>query len=192
MFLVGLRDAKTSDTADELLLLGNLAHGKKIIIEIGVFEGVASKVFCKNMKPDGKLYLVDPYFKALRIEKLFNFSTTEYIAQKNLTGFKDKARFIKKTSAEAVQTLSSEGKAEFIFIDARHDYDSVLQDFKLWSRHLVDDGLLAFHDSHICDARPDLNLEVGPVKLCQEIASGLHGPWKILKAVDSITVVSKK
>lgn len=190
-YILGLRNAYTSDTNDELLFLSHLAQDKKNIIEVGVFEGVASKIFCESMSPSGKLYLIDPYFKSLRIEELFGFSTAEFIAKRNLRNFKNSIRFVKKTSAEAASEFRGSQKADLIFIDARHDYESVLQDFELWSTCLKDDGVIAFHDSHMCRARPDLSPEIGPVKLCEEIASGLYDPWKVVDAVDSITLVAK-
>ena len=37
-------------------------------------------------------------------------------------------------------------KFKFIFIDADHKYESVLEDFKLWSPLLEPGGLISFHD----------------------------------------------
>jgi hypothetical protein len=80
---------------------------------------------------------------------------------------------------------------DLIFIDARHDYDSVLADFRAWQSNLSERGKIAFHDSRICTARPDLDLTNGVVKLLKEIEAGLHGPWTVLNAVDSISVIQK-
>ncbi|MBW4481628.1 MAG: class I SAM-dependent methyltransferase [Tildeniella torsiva UHER 1998/13D] len=190
-FTLGFRSAKTSDTKDELSFLGLLAKGKKCVVEVGVFEGAASKIICENMDIHGILYLVDPYFKSLKIERVLNFSTTEYIARKNLDCHKGKTKFVKKTSIEAAKTCSLNTSADLIFIDAQHDYTSVLQDFKAWAPLLSDNGVMAFHDSQICDARPDLNSKVGPVRLCHEIFSGLYAPWRVVDTVDSITVIAK-
>jgi predicted O-methyltransferase YrrM len=34
----------------------------------------------------------------------------------------------------------------FIFIDGSHAYEAVLRDYEIWSKHLIPDGYLVFHD----------------------------------------------
>ncbi|MEW6558555.1 MAG: class I SAM-dependent methyltransferase, partial [Elusimicrobiota bacterium] len=132
-YLLGFRNAYTSLTPYEQEMLSIFAKGKKCIIEIGVFEGVTSKVFCQSMDSDGKLYLIDPYFLNLRLEKLLNFSFPQFIAKREIRKWKNQVEFIRQTSVEAAHTLlKSQIKAELIFIDAKHDYYSVLEDFKIW------------------------------------------------------------
>lgn len=189
-YLIGLREAKTSDTKDELSFLARLANGKRCIVEVGVYEGAASRFLCQSMSPTGTLYLVDPYFPELKIEKLLNFSTTEYIAKRSVQPWQSQVKFVRMTSVEASRSLQLQGQADLIFIDARHDYESVLEDFNGWLPMLAKNGLMAFHDSQVCPARPDLNDSVGPVRLCHEIATGQHGNWSVIDSVDSITVIS--
>lgn len=190
-YVLGFRAAFTHDTNKELEFLASLAEGKKCIIEVGVFEGVASSVFCGSMHPEGKLYLVDPYFHGLKVEKLLNFSTTEFIAKRSVKKWQPQVKFIKETSAVASQKLNLQRQADLIFIDARHDYDSVLEDFIVWSPMVAENGVIAFHDSHICEACPELNEDDGPVRLCNEIADEKFKDWKTVETVDSITVVCK-
>ena len=189
-FLSGLREAYTSDTQSEIELLSNLSRGKDQIIEVGVFEGVASRAICKTMNPAGKLYLVDPYFSSLKLEKLLKISFTEHIAKQTVKHWKSQVKFVKMTSMEAANSLKFDSGVDLIFIDARHDYESVLEDFNSWSPLLGKNGIIAFHDSHVCAVRPDLHEDVGPVRLAREISEGKHGNWKVVKVVDSITVVS--
>lgn len=189
-YLLGFQGATTSDTEAELEFLASLAKGKNCIVEVGVYEGVASKIFCQNMDYKGKLYLVDPYFSELKIEKVFNTSFTQFIAKQCVKDYSDLVQFVKLTSLEASKSLSLKGKADLIFIDARHDYESVLEDFQCWAPMLSNEGIMAFHDSRVCEARQDLNEQVGPVRLCNEIPRGEHGDWKVVNAMDSITVIS--
>ena len=72
-YLLGLRECATSVTSSEHALLSKLAKDKSCIFEVGVFEGGTSRVFCQSMNDNGKLYLVDPYFKSVKIEKLLHF-----------------------------------------------------------------------------------------------------------------------
>lgn len=55
----------------------------------------------------------------------------------------------------------------------------------------VKDGAIAFHDSQICDARPDLDEQTGPVRLIREIIEGRYGKWKIVGVADSLTAIAK-
>ena len=57
---------------------------------------------------------------------------------------------------------------------------------------LAPGAAIAFHDSHQCAARPELQPTDGPVRLMTEIGSGEHGPWQIIDHADSVTVVGKR
>jgi predicted O-methyltransferase YrrM len=191
-FLVGLRPPESSVTNAERDLLSSLARGKRCIIEVGVFEGVTSQLLCRKMSGDGTLYLVDPFFPEVRLERLLNVSFTRFVATKGLEPWRERVRFVREPSATASQRLPLRGKAELIFIDARHDYDSVLEDFRCWAPMLAPGAAMAFHDSNLCVARPDLGEGAGPVRLMREIQQGVHGPWDIVAHADSITVARRR
>lgn len=189
-FVFGLREAYTSDTEAEIELLVNLSKNKSQIIEVGVFEGVAIRAICQSMNSGGRLYLIDPHFSELKLEKIFAISFAEYIAKQILKPWQSQVEFVKMPSIKAANTLELKETTDLIFIDARHDYDSVAEDFKSWVPMLCKDGIIAFHDSHICLARPDLNESVGSVRFAKEISEGKHGNWKVVEIVDSITAIS--
>lgn len=191
-FFVGLRKAESTVTPAEHALLVSLSRGKRCIVEVGVFEGVTSRVFCDAMDPGGRLYLVDPFFPETSIEKLLNVSFTRWVAAKSVSAFERRSEFVRKPSSVAATSLPVRGKAELVFIDARHDYDSVLEDFRCWAPLLASGAAIAFHDSRMCAARPDLTTASGPVQLMNEIASGQHGPWTITDTADSVTVVRRR
>jgi Methyltransferase domain len=191
-FILGFRPATTSVTADETKCLAALASGKNRIVEVGVFEGATSRVFCRAMDPRGRLYLVDPYFPEVRLERLLKMSFASAVASRAVRSWPRQARFVRQTSVAASQTIPLEGKADFIFIDARHDYESVLEDFKCWSPHLDAHARMAFHDSHQCVARPDLHPDDGPVRLMREVAAGQHGNWQVIEQADSVTVIERR
>jgi predicted O-methyltransferase YrrM len=191
-FFAGLRRAYTSVSAVEHKLLMRLASRKQCIVEVGVFEGGTSEVFCRAMAPEGRLYLVDPFFPETRLEKLLNVSFTRLVATKTVSPWEAQIEFVRQASNVAAVNLSLRGKADLIFIDARHDYDSVLEDFCCWSPMLADGALIAFHDSHMCTARPELQPTDGPVRLMAEIGKGQHGSWQIVDHADSVTVVRRQ
>lgn len=59
----------------------------------------------------------------------------------------DKVRFLQANSTSVARWLHRDGEqAHFIFIDARHDYDSVWEDLISWWPVLLPGGLFAGHD----------------------------------------------
>jgi len=190
-FVAGLRKAETSVSEPERRLLAELARGRRCIVEVGVFEGATSQILCREMDPAGRLYLVDPFFPQVRLERLLNRSFNRWIATKSVDRWREQVQFVREPSDVAASKLSLQGTAGLIFIDARHDYDSVLQDFTCWAPMLAAGGAIAFHDSHLCPGRPDLGADDGPVRLMREIARGDHGAWQITAQADTVTVVRR-
>jgi hypothetical protein len=191
-FVVGLRKPSTSVSAIEQLFLADLVRGKSCIVEVGVFEGATSQLFCREMAPTGKLYLVDPFFPEVRLEKLSGLSFTRFVATKTVKPWQDRVMFVREPSVAAAAALPLRGRAELIFIDARHDYDSVLEDFRCWSPMLAEGAVMAFHDSHVCAARPDLDDGKGPVRLMREISEGKHGTWEMVGNAGSVTAIRRR
>ena len=64
-FFVGLRKAFTSVSAAEHALLVSLSTGKRCIVEVGVFEGVTSEIFCRVMDPGGGCTWLIPFTRRL-------------------------------------------------------------------------------------------------------------------------------
>ena len=145
------------------------------------------------MEPTGKLYLVDPFFPEVRLERLWGVSFhTVCRDQDGTTVAGPRLHSCTELSVAAAAMLPLQEKAELIFIDARHDYDSVLEDFRCWSPMLAKGAVMAFHDSHVCAARPDLDDGKGPVRLMREISEGKHGAWEMMGTADSVTAIRRR
>jgi predicted O-methyltransferase YrrM len=190
-YLFGARKANTSDTETELTLLEELAARSCNIVEVGVYEGVASYRMAKSSSKNSHLYLVDPFLPSVRLEHLLRFSMASYIARRTVRPYNYKIKFLEMPSLAAAKQLRGSVEFDLIFIDARHDYQSVLEDFIAWQPLLSPSGNIAFHDSRCCDSRPDLNLQTGSVKLTSEILSGVHGRWTCVEQRDSISVFQR-
>jgi predicted O-methyltransferase YrrM len=191
-FLVGLRKPATSVTPEERHYLADLVRGKRCIVEVGVFEAATSQVFCNEMDAAGKLYLVDPFFPEVRVERLLNVSFTRWVATHAVRPWQERVEFIRQPSHLAAAALPLQGKSDFIFIDARHDYDSVRQDFECWAPMLAAGAVMAFHDSHPYPGRPEIDPNDGPARLMREIGDGKYGPWQIVGHADSVTAVRRR
>jgi hypothetical protein len=143
------------------------------------------------MDPAGTLYLVDPYYLQTRVERLLRFSMPRLVSRIVVRPWRNQVHFVRTTSVAAASELAGAIQADLVFLDARHDYDSVSEDFRCWSALLTRDGLIAVHDSHRCDARPELTADVGGVQLVDEIESGARPGWRVSEWVDSLTVLAR-
>lgn len=190
-YLAGMREATTSLTANETRLLQQLAGGRSSVAEIGVYEGATSRAIAQVMCADGRLYLIDPFVRATRMERWLGFSAARYIASRSVAGHKGMVQFVESTSLEAAAALRLHRPAELIFIDADHAYEAVRADFAAWSAHLDPAGRIALHDSRICAPRPDLGPDAGPVRLVNDLLAGNHGRWRLVDAADSLSVFGR-
>jgi predicted O-methyltransferase YrrM len=191
-FLLGLREQSTWDTPNELALLARLARGRQCVVEVGVFEGAASRVICPQLHPKGQLYLVDPYMPETRTERLFRISMAHLVCRIALRQWRNQIHFVRSTSVTAASSLAGHIQAELVFLDAAHDYESVLEDFRSWCPLVMRNGVIAVHDSHRTQSRPELTAETfGGVRLVDEITSGAHPGWRVSEWVDSLTVLTR-
>lgn len=121
--------------------------------EIGSESGVYSRDLCK-CNPKAKVFLVDAWeaYKGYR----------EYVSQAKVDTFYEKIQerlkpfdnyeIIKKFSMDAVKDFKDES-LDFVYIDANHQFEYVVQDIGFWSRKVRRGGIVSGHD-YIRRARP--------------------------------------
>lgn len=118
-------------------------------VEIGVWHGLFAKHNCENY--EGIYYCVDPYkyIKSNENDKNYkdeNVNNKNFnIAKQNLSIFGDRINFIRKESNEAVK-LFDDNSLDWIYIDASHKYDNVLEDLENWYPKLKKGGLMSGDD----------------------------------------------
>jgi len=116
--------------------------------EIGTFKGQFSKIMLENW--GGTLYMVDVW-RGLGDEYIdssnhHNFENGVYgEAMKNIEGKEDRAIMIRATSEIASNIFENES-LDFVYIDANHAYDWVVQDIELWYPKVKKGGILWGHD----------------------------------------------
>lgn len=120
--------------------------GYKIGAEIGVRKAEYSEIICKAM-PNVKLICVDPWFAYRgadgtkaggdRQEKYFQY------CQRRLSNYD--VQFIRKTSQDALNDIADES-LDFCYIDAIHDFDSVIMDLLGWIKKVRKGGIISGHD----------------------------------------------
>lgn len=181
---IGLESAQTQTTERERETLGWLANGRRAIVELGVFEGVSARILHRSMDPDGRLWLVDPFFPGR-----MGICWARSIAKREVGREKrGEVAFLDQMSFEAVGGWNT--MIDMVFIDADHSFEAVLRDWKDWSPFLVPGGVVALHDSRVFPGgwvRP----ADGPVRAVEEIAK-TASDFELLEGVDSLSILRRR
>lgn len=120
-----------------------------IVAELGVFRGDFSDVMIKSINPQMfvaiDLFMEDSFFSSNKC------SHYQYYTSR----FQD---YIKKGKMKVLKSLSWEGLEAFpddyfdyIYIDAGHDYDSVLKDTRISYKKIKHGGIIQYNDYIIYD-----------------------------------------
>lgn len=134
--------------------LGFLLNARRLLgagAEVGVRDGWFSEVILRRWK-GRHLLSVDPWRE---------FGSAEYIDRSNvaqedheanlattrarLERFGNRSAIWRMTSAEAADKVVP-ASLDFVYLDARHDYESVLEDLEAWADKVRPGGLLCGHD----------------------------------------------
>ena len=113
---------------------------KASMAEIGVYAGQSTHIFSQYFK---KVHAVDPWINdeeylddMKEVEKVF-----DTFKAKNVKKYK-------KTSIEAVKDIKDKS-LDFVYIDARHELEYVLEDIDNWLPKLKDNGWIGGHDFYL-------------------------------------------
>jgi hypothetical protein len=119
--------------------------------EIGVQRGEYSEVLLAGSRLT-QLLLVDPWreFESPDYQDVANVSQREHDerfaeAQQCVSRFGSRAVFHRLPSLEAAP-LVADGTLDFVYLDGRHDYASVVADLEAWYPKLTASGVIAGHD----------------------------------------------
>lgn len=115
--------------------------------EIGVHTGKNARVMFDTI-PNLKLHCVDCW-KAVgsrteRHQRLYYRRMKQLLEPEIING---QANIIKKWSLDAVKDFKRES-LDFVYIDANHNYDSIMQDIIQWTRKVRPGGIVSGHDYH--------------------------------------------
>lgn len=129
---------------------------KRLIVEIGVYEGASTVWWSDNFleHPDSKLISIDPFTGSEEnIRDPKNHPTLgqiEKIAKKNvsLSKYPEKVDLRKGCSWDLYPAVSAEltEGIDILYIDGAHDSVSVCRDLSLYYPHLKPGGVLIFDD----------------------------------------------
>lgn len=127
------------------LLLENYPEGKGA--EIGTFQGAFSKHILEGWS--GTLYMIDVWNAIDDYEDISNHTNFEnkiYLdAMNSIKGMEDRGIMIRSTSEKAAE-IFPDNSLDFVYIDANHSYNYVVQDLELWYPKVKFGGLVMGHD----------------------------------------------
>lgn len=116
------------------------------ICEVGVFRGRGTSIFnveLFNNDIEYDYYAIDHFLGSS--EHQGKTLPSLDIAKKHLEEFSDKITFISKESTVASFDFE-DSYFDFIYVDASHDYSSVIHDIEHWFPKLKKDGIMAGDD----------------------------------------------
>ena len=183
----GLRPLIAQHTAAEHRALEKYAQGRKSLVEIGVAEGASAVALKTAMSPEGTLYLVDPFhLSRVRTLNFLRRAARRVVSEK--AG--PKTTWIEAFSHEAVVAWNR--PIDFLLIDGDHREEAVEQDWNDWHPHVMEDGIIAFHDARLFPGGWT-SPEYGPVRFVDRaFRNKPSSSWEILEEVDSLVVVRKR
>jgi cephalosporin hydroxylase len=127
-------------------------------VEVGTFKGEFSKEIMKNW--GGTLFMVDVWRglgEEYKDSSNHNTHKNAYAeAMKNIEGYEDRAIMVRGTSQVTSEMFEDES-LDFVYIDANHAYDFVVQDIELWYPKVKPNGYLLGHDYIAMDWYKDPN-----------------------------------
>lgn len=121
--------------------------GKEVVgAEIGIYTGGNAKSILQTLNIK-KLYLVDAY-KSYEGYVGTKFKEAERKAINNVSFWKNKVKFIKKMSADAIDEIP---ELDFIYIDGNHAYEYIKQDLENYFGKIKQGGIMAGHDFYFSE-----------------------------------------
>ncbi len=186
-YYVGLDSANTQTTLAERQCLNRYAVGKMRMVEIGVFEGVGTRVLAGAIAQGGQLFAVDPFTTGRLGVNWGKPIALSEIRRANSCG---SVTLVKTYSWQAAKLL--EGTFDMIFIDGDHSLEGIKRDWEDWSARVQSGGIIALHDTRVPAHDPsvanlgsriffDSYIKVDPrFILCEQVDS-----LSILKRVNS-------
>jgi SAM-dependent methyltransferase len=119
-----------------------------IFVEVGSWKGKSSAfmaVEIANSKKNIQFFCVDTWEGSVEHKENPELSQLYEIFLDNMKPVKQFYRPVRLPSLEAVNGFE-DNSLDFVFIDASHEYEDVVQDLKAWYPKVKPGGVLAGHD----------------------------------------------
>jgi predicted O-methyltransferase YrrM len=176
--------ARSQTTAAERECLARHALGRTRIAEIGVFEGLNTRLLADVSAGESEVFAIDP-FQPGRV----GISWTELIARREVgrsPRFRN-VRFVKALSWDAAKEIS--GKFDFVFIDGDHSFEAITRDWIDWSTKVRAGGIVALHDTAMSTS--NLNVTAYGSYKFFEATIARDPQFECVEQVDSLSIMRR-
>lgn len=131
--------------ADLLFRLAKECKGKGAIVEIGSWKGKSTTCLALGSKSGASMHItaIDPHTGSSEHGKVDTYA--EFLTNIERNGVADMVKPMRERSQEVGKQWK--GPVELLWIDGAHEYEYVLEDLNAWEPHLIEGGIVAFHDS---------------------------------------------
>jgi predicted O-methyltransferase YrrM len=136
----------TYDEVDCLYHLGQMNHCNGVIVEIGSWQGKSTIALALGAAQAHreKIYAIDPHVVQPE-EGYLEDTRSAFVANIKRASVDGQVIPMIMTSKEAARDWRL--PIRLLWIDGDHRYEAVKQDFLLWEPFVVDDGIIAMHDT---------------------------------------------
>jgi predicted O-methyltransferase YrrM len=145
-----------SGLGDSAYLLYGLARALKptVAVEIGSARGKSACYVGRALKENGrgKLFAIDPHTRTNWNDENSIDTLDEMRRNIRAFGIQQQVEIIRDVSEKAAARWML--PIDLLFIDGDHSYEGVKRDWELFKPHVVQFGLVVFHDT-LWDLRPD-------------------------------------
>ena len=181
---------------DRVELIKQLKHeftGKGV--EVGTFKGEFAKQILDSTDIDLKLFMVDVWMglgDEYKDASNHNIHITAYAdTMKSIEGHEHRAIMIRTDSLRG-SMMFEDKSLDFVYIDANHAYDYVVEDIKLWYPKVKHGGYLMGHDYIAMDWYKDPNFMANGKDKHIYAANGFYfGVFGVNPAVDEFCKQNK-
>jgi predicted O-methyltransferase YrrM len=172
---------------EEADALRELASGRRVVVEIGVYEGSSALVLISAMPPGSELHLIDPFVDESGWALPSGWGATEQATRKVVARASRSGGPTVHWHVERSQDVGRRwsGEVDFVFIDGDHSPDGVRDDWDAWSPHVKPGGVVAFHDAR--------GTSEGPQQVVNELFYGDQPTpgWKVTHEVGTLVAVTR-
>jgi predicted O-methyltransferase YrrM len=182
-YSLGIQHANTQTSDAERRMIASYAQTASLLLEVGVFEGVTTRVIAEAMPASAQLYAVDPFFRGR-----FGVNWTRQIARAEVAKARIKSvHFVELLSEQAARVIDE--NFDFIFIDADHSLKGIKTDWSVWSPRCHVGGVMAFHDTRIASHAAHV-AEFGSFQFYNEVIS-THPDFEEVNCVDTVSIIQR-
>ena len=170
-----------TDTSErERAALARLAAGRRRLAEIGVLQGVGTRILREHMAPGGVLFAIDPFFR-----NRLGVSFHRWLARRHAGGAaRGELRWLEMLSADAARDPALRAAPlDFLFIDGDHSWEGIRADWENFTPLLAPGALACLHDSR---ERPGSDSERYTAEVVRR-----DPRFELLEEVDSLTVMRR-